>query len=109
MAVDIYISKDNSGEVLAELKRRIPVALEKCGLVAEGYSKRLCPVDTGRLRNSITHTMEGEDTEILGTNVEYAPYVEMGTSRTRSQPFIKPAVADHINQYKQIMEDVLKG
>lgn len=78
-------------------------ALEKIGLVAEGYAKRLCPVDTGRLRNSITHTDDGE-AEYIGTNVEYAPYVELGTSRTRAQPYLKPAVVNHSDEYKKIVE-----
>ena len=78
-------------------------ALEKIGLVAEGYAKRLCPVDTGRLRNSITHADDGE-AEYIGTNVEYAPYVELGTSRTRAQPYLKPAVVNHSDEYKKIVE-----
>lgn len=100
--------EDRSEEFLRELAAKIPVALEECGLVAEGYAKRLCPVDTGNLRNGITHT-QSENAEYIGTNVEYGPYVEMGTTRTRAQPFIKPSVADHVDQYKQIIEARLKG
>lgn len=100
--------EDHSEELLRELAAKIPIALEECGLVAEGYAKRLCPVDTGNLRNSITHT-QSENAEYIGTNVEYGPYVEMGTIRTRAQPFIKPALADHVEQYKQIIEARLKG
>lgn len=98
---------DHSAEFLQEVADKIPVALEECGLVAEGYAKRLCPVDTGRLRNSITHTTE-ENTAYVGTNVEYAPYVEMGTTRTRAQPFIKPALADNVDVYKGIIERHLR-
>lgn len=100
--------EDNSKDVLAELEKNIPVALEECGLAAEGYAKRLCPVDTGLLRNSITHTVVGESAYV-GTNVEYAPYVEMGTIRTRAQPFIEPAVVDHAREYRQIIEKRLKN
>lgn len=99
--------EDHTQEVLDALADKIPVALEECGLVAEGYAKRLSPVDTGNLRNSITHTVEG-DTAYIGTNVEYAPYVELGTTRTRAQPYLKPAVADHVNEYRQIIENRLK-
>lgn len=106
MAVSIQI-EDHSEEFLRELTYKISVALEECGLVAEGYAKRLCPVDTGNLRNSITHT-QSENTEYIGTDVEYGPYVEMGTTRTRAQPFIKPSIANHVDQYKQIIERRLK-
>lgn len=104
----IIVTKDNRDEVLQELDRCVLAAMEKCGLVAEGYAKRLCPVDTGNLRNSIAHAVQGK-VAYIGTNVEYAPYVEMGTIRTRAQPFIKPSVADHVDQYKQIIERRLKG
>lgn len=53
--------EDHSDEVLEALNAACLKALEECGLVAEGYAKKLCPVDTGNLRNSITHTVrDGE-------------------------------------------------
>ena len=86
MPIEIKI-EDNSKEFLKEFEKRIPVALEECGLVAEGYAKMKCPVDTGLLRNSITHTAD-ENTAYIGTNVEYAPYVELGTVKTKAQPYL---------------------
>lgn len=84
-------------------------ALEAMGLQAEGYAKLLCPVDTGRLRSSITHQQEGKGVEVIGTNVEYATYVEMGTQRTKAQPYIRPAAEDHVSEYKEIAEYYLKN
>ena len=57
--------------------------INKAAGIVEGSAKRLCPVDTGHLRGSI-HIMKeaipGKDMKaIVGTNVEYAPYVEFGT------------------------------
>ena len=129
--MDIDVT-DNSAEVCAELKTAILRALEKCGLVGEGYAKKLCPVDTGNLRNSITHTVdEGEPAAYIGTNNEYAPYVELGTGEyypggrptpwvyqdakgdwhwtrgNKAQPFVKPAVADHTREYRNIIEGEL--
>lgn len=51
---------DNSGLVREEFQAACLRALEKCGLTAEGYAKLLCPVDTGLLRNSITHALSGQ-------------------------------------------------
>ena len=99
---------DNSEEVLKKVSEATKRALEAVGLQAEGYAKMLCPVDTGRLRNSITHTYDA-DYAYIGTNVEYAPYVEMGTSRTKAQPFLRPAAEDHTEEYKQIFEHYLKN
>lgn len=101
---------DNSGEFKDAMKEDIVRALEICGLVAEGYAKRLAPVDTGRLRNSITHTVvDSEQAAYIGTNVEYAAYVELGTSRQPAQPYLKPAVADHVDEYQKIIKDELKS
>lgn len=47
---------DNSGEILANFQKNLEAGLEAIGLQAERYAKEGAPVDTGRLRNSITHT-----------------------------------------------------
>ena len=87
-----------SGEVAKDLQRR--------ALQVDNAAKRLCPVGTpestgkkgyrgGRLRSSITNEI-GQDGEglvaVIGTNVEYAPYVELGTSKMAAQPFLLPAL-----------------
>ena len=164
MSVEI---KDNREIVFENMSEALLRALEKIGLVAEGYAKKLCTVDTGLLRNSITHALSGEPAAIstysadkakgnkpvqtgeysgsapeesnpskmavyIGTNVEYAPYVELSTGKHteggrptkwiykddkgthmtgghQAKPFLKPAVADHASQYRKIIEQVLKG
>jgi len=131
MNIDLH---DHSDEVLAALQEAAERALEKCGLVAEGYAKRLAPVDTGNLRNSITHKVDpAEPAVYIGTDSEYAAYVELGTGQyypggwptpwkyqdangnwhwtagNKAQPYLKPAVADHANQYRAIIEDELHG
>ena len=126
--------RDNSKEVLAEFQEAAVRALEKCGLVAEGYAKRLCPVDTGNLRNSISHTVDEDEPAVyIGSNTSYAPYVELATGIyaeggrptpwvyqdengnwhwTRgnpAQPFLAPAVKEHTQTYRNIIEDELKN
>lgn len=105
---DVEIVEDNADEFRDGLDAALTRALEKVGLVAEGYAKRLCPVDTGRLRNSITHAMEGSEAVVIGTNVEYGPYVELGTSRQKAQPFLRPAAQDHVGEYRRIIEGELR-
>ena len=78
-------------------------ALEIVGGKAETYAKQLAPVDTGRLRNSITHQQLDEDTEVIGTNVEYAPYQELGTSKMAAHPFLRPAAEGHTEEYKAMI------
>ena len=159
--------QDHSAEVSAEIKAALLRGLEICGLTAENYAKKLCTVDTGLLKNSITHALSGEPAAIstysadkakgnkpvqtgeysgsapeesnpskmavyIGTNVEYAPYVELSTGKHteggrptkwiykddkgthmtgghQAKPFLKPAVADHAGQYRDILESELKN
>lgn len=63
---------DNTDEVLAAIEAAKMRALEIIGGKIESYAKRLVPVDTGNLRNSITHEME-DDAVVVGSNVFYAP------------------------------------
>lgn len=131
--MDIKLT-DNSEEVKAAMQAAVLRALERCGMKAEGYAVDLCPYNTGNLKNSITHKVDSAAKEaIIGTPVDYASYVELGTGkyvaggrptpwvyqdekgnwhRTHGQPakpFIKPAVANHIGTYKNIIEDELKN
>ena len=134
MATTFEIKVDNIDRVRTELAQQAVKALEECGLIAEGYAKGLCPVDTGNLRNSVTHKVDTEELICyIGSSVKYAPYVEFGTgvnydqggrktpwvyqdakgrwhrtSGQKAQPFIRPAVADHIPEYERIIKEGLE-
>lgn len=104
------VIKDNSEEFLKALPEQIEQALTAIGLTAESYAKQECPVDTGRLRNSITHAVEtGEQAVYIGSNVEYTAFVELGTSRMKARPYLKPAATEHSAEYKSLAEQALKG
>ena len=83
-------------------------AFEIMGGKAETYAKQLCPVDTGRLRNSITHAQVDEDTEVIGTNVKYAPFGELGTRKQKAQPYLRPAAENHSDEYRNILKAELQ-
>ena len=131
--------KDNTDEFLDALEKAIDNGLTAIGMTAEGHAKRKITdypaVDTGRLRNSITFALSGEKANTptytdstkkmytyngaapddkekavyIGTNVEYGPYVELGTSKMPARPFLKPAATEHNEEYKKIMEAALKS
>ena len=70
--------------------------------------------NAGKRRGSYSGTApeEGDANKkavYIGTNVEYAPYQELGTIHMAAQPFLKPAVADHANEYRKIVEDEMKN
>lgn len=49
-------------------------------------------VDTGRLRQSIVALKVGDARWRVGTNVQYALYLEFGTRRMAPRPFIRPVI-----------------
>ncbi len=129
---------DNSEEFIKAMREAAIRALEKCGLFGESQAKTNITnnglVDTGTLRNSITHQVQSDELAVyIGTNVEYAPYPELGTGKyyaggrktawtyqdahgnwhitngQRAQPYLKPAVADHVGTYRNIIESEMKG
>ena len=99
------LSLDNYQEdVLKGLQQNI----EKAALTLERNAKQNCPVATGRLRASITTEIGNLEAEV-GTNVEYAPSVEFGTSKQKAQPFIRPALDKAITQLNKDMAKTLGG
>ena len=95
-------------EVKDALEHQIALALAKVGFAAEDHVKALAPVDTGRLRASITHLVDDRSVTI-GTDVEYAKYQEAGTSRMKAQPFLRPGILNNLDEYKSIIHNELKG
>lgn len=158
---------DHSKEVLDAMNGALLRALEKCGITAEKYAKKLCPVNKrengGTLRDSITHkVVANELAAYIGTNEEYAAYVELGTGiyypnggrqgwwvyvkdgesssgkskgktytkqqaalimhslrekgleaymtcGQKPQPYLKPAVTEHKEQYRNIIKNELRN
>lgn len=92
-------------EQLAEQMEQVLTAI---GMAAETNAKEICPVDTGRLRNSISNVHD-EDSVYIGTNVEYAEYQEFGGSKgykgaNGGRGYLRPAITDHVEQYKAIAD-----
>lgn len=69
------------------------------------------PDKNGNLRSgSYSGNAPDEDACVfVGTNVSYAAYVEMGSSARRNpKPYLKPAVQDHKDLYREIFEKHMK-
>lgn len=105
------------------------------GFEIEGSAKDLCPVDTGRLRASISTNWDGSgmfhgrvrspakasdgvnmphktsgDIAVVrvGTNVEYAPFVEYGTRRMSPRMFLTQAFYHHIDSILNRVQQIIK-
>lgn len=123
---------DNSDEYNKRLQEAIQKAFVEIGMVAMGYASAEAPVDTGNLRSSIAYATKEREV-IIGTNVEYAPYIEFGTgvhaeggggrstpwyyqdskgewhktTGMKPQPFLRPAIENHLSEYEDILRDEL--
>ena len=76
---------------LAALAAKAGDAVQGAGIDCEAGAKQACPVDTGRLRSSITYTKTSQLSCTVGTNVFYGPYIEFGTHKMAPRPFLFPA------------------
>ena len=59
---------DNTAKIMAIVASETKTILKAIGTTAEGYAKQECPVNTGRLRNSITN-QEEDNAVYVGSNV----------------------------------------
>lgn len=69
--------------------------MQRLALQVETAAKRLAPVDTGRLRSSITHSVSGNGDSLradIYSDVNYAIYQELGTRYQSGKPFLRPAL-----------------
>lgn len=111
-------NKDIIAQALEDAAER---GLVLAGIQAENYTRANCPVDTGNLRNSITSAVGGHGLVpkgpvpyvVIGSNVEYAPYQELGTSKMQAanngRGFLRPAINDHIREYEHIIRTELQN
>ena len=79
------------GEAKRMVQRAGSKGILAVGLAIERQATSLTPVDTGNLRGSLTTQQDG-DGVIVGTNVDYAPFVEYGVYGRPGQPYLRPAI-----------------
>lgn len=141
--MEVKIVNDNTDKIIAAKNEAIKKALTEIGEQTVKFAKALCPVGTsestgkqgyrgGTLRKSISYQVnEKENQVVIGSNVVYAPFVELGTGPhftpppewetfatymkkgkghgyVKPRPFLRPAIEDHKNDIKKIIEDELK-
>lgn len=97
-------------------------------------------IDTGRMRNSVTYAVAGKAAAVstyqddngnafsyngvapgdsgskgprsvyIGTNVEYAPYHELGTTKgIKAIHFLRRAATEHTDEYRDLMKNSLEN
>lgn len=129
----------HKAEVMEAIEHAMHEAVALMAEEVEGNAKKDCPVDTGLLRNSLTYAFAGQlpvqlgyaddsggqfttyeastpasdddsITAYVGTNVEYAPYVEFGSQQhlVGKSHFLRDGATQHIPRLKSICETTLK-
>ena len=80
------------GSMMSATPEQISKALLASSLGVKNKAKAKCPFRTGNLRRSIHEELTSQTEVTIGTDVEYAVYVEKGTSKMVGRPYLKPAL-----------------
>lgn len=99
------------GEVLTALKANTRKGLQAASIEVASEAKRLTPVDTGRLRSSLGWNVS-DLTAVIGTNVEYAPFVHenMDARHVVGQAkFLETAARSKADRVQQLIQRALEG
>lgn len=116
MNMDFQIKTDNIEQIIAKKNEAVLRALEIIGQVVENSAAGYAPVDTGNLRNSITHEVDdGEHCVYIGSNISYAPYQESGwyskgkhhSAANGGRGYLRPAVEDNMEKIQSIFKEEL--
>lgn len=126
--------KDNSDKIEQELENKMPELLNAIGdelhkSIYDFMTKDKI-VDTGRLRGSISYSTpynnynnptdknkpddfikndKEKNTVVYGSNVEYASFVNSGTSKQQARRFIQNGTYRAVPRMKEVVEKILKG
>ena len=87
--------EDHTDDILNEVDRLISQNLVTAALLVERTAKShgYCPVLTGTARRSITHEPQVPKREVrVGSNIEYFPYIELGTSKMAARAPLRRAL-----------------
>ena len=104
----VEVIEDNTGEVSLAIRQAIRSALREIGERAVGYATDIVPVRTGNLKSSIAYDAD-DRMVIIGSDVTYASYVEEGTVNMRPRPYLRPAIMDHLEEYRRVIRDAMGG
>lgn len=127
------IIEDNTKIFIDQLKKITPELLVGVGNEAYksiyNFMTEDKIVDTGRLRGSLSYSTDGydynqptlanyptdfikgvtdKDAVIIGSNVEYASFVNSGTSKQRARKFMQVGITRAVPQIKKVVKIILQ-
>ena len=106
MGVEVSVETRKLSKLIRDLApQQITALLMRAGFMAEAGARIAAPVDTGILRNSLRTEKTGPKEVSVGSNVEYAPFVEMGTRFMQARAYLEPAIKAAV---EWLMRELLK-
>ena len=97
----------------AKIKKMTMDALTRSGYLVEGASKRVTPVDTGRLRSSISLSsslaLRTEPHVVISPHTDYANFVHFGTRYMKARPFMTQGYEAVKSRIKSEMRSLLNN
>ena len=109
MAVEVNVAVEGVEEFKAAMERfdsglqsHVHRQLASWAETVKVLAKQLVPVRTGHLRGSI-YAKISEWVAEIGSEATYALFVELGTRRMRAQPYLFPAIQEHLPRLEQII------
>lgn len=117
MAVSVKIDTGEIANIVRNVKlwegkkkKAVITELRTVARLTKTYARRKVPVDTGRLRSSITAIeRKGGLNQVVGSNVEYAAAVEFGGRGRAAKPYLYPAFERYREELKRNLDRIIKS
>ena len=91
MATLCRMVRDNRKTVKVRFERELATIIQEATEEGAKYAKTIVPVRTGDLRDSIEPVKIDRFRWQIVAGLDYATFVEFGTTRSGPQPFLMPA------------------
>ncbi len=102
--------KSNLGRFAIDAERAAERALLQTATDIVVLTKQITPVDTGALQKSYGAEPVSSNHVLVGSDLEYAPHVEFGTTHSPAQPHLTPAFEQNVETFKaRLAEEVRKA
>ncbi len=101
--VDDTKARNFFGRLPRNVKTAITTTIRKSAFIIERQSKRVTPVDTGRLRSSISSDITPFSATVA-PHTNYAVFVHEGTRFMTARPFMHKGAENSVSEVENILK-----
>ena len=103
------VYKSQIGDVIKRFQTAVDKGLTESAIIVDAEAKQNAPVITGRLRASITYTVDKDKGfATVGTNVVYAKSVEFERGKNKKGRFLLPALTKKKKEIEFLINRALR-